>query len=196
MAALRRAPRARAAALVVTATLLLACGASGGTPEPGIASETGGSAGAPLTTTGGARATGGAPPLGGATPTGSGGIGLYSSVFEPAAGAGGGGEVVIECDYSAPGCDFSRMEGCCEPLACTHANGANVWDTYPIESCQALIACMRENPGCSTAEDPLCLMDEDPSGPCLDETYAASHTDPEGPYAWTVELMRCVCGYD
>ncbi len=192
-AALRFSDRVRSAALGAAAALLLACGASGGAPEPGVATGSGG-AGAPATTTGGARPTGGAP-LGGAAPTGSGGIGLYSSVFEPAAGAGGGGEMLLECDYSTPGCDYTRLQGCCEPLACTHANGADVWDTYPIESCEALVACMQENPGCTTAEDPLCFMDEDPNGPCIDETYAASHTDPEGPYAWTLELMRCVCGY-
>ncbi len=194
MAALRRSDRARSVALGAAAALRLACGAGGGAPEPGVAA-TGETGGAPPSETGGARTTGGAP-LGGAAPMGGDGIGLYSSVFEPAAGAGGGSEpVVVECDYSTPGCDYTRLQGCCEPLACTHANGADVWDTYPIEACEALVACMQANPACTTAEDPLCFMNEDPNGPCIDETYAASHTDPEGPYAWTLELMRCVCGY-
>jgi hypothetical protein len=175
--------------------LLVACGASGGPPAPGTGSGTGGAATTP--SGGAATAPSGGSSLGGTTSTGDGGIGLYSPVFEAAAGAavGGGGTAPIACDYTTPGCDLTREAGCCEPLACDHANGADVWNTHPIEACRALLDCVQANPGCSTAADPLCFMDEDPNGPCLQQIYDASHTDADGPYAWTLDLMRCLCGY-
>lgn len=100
------------------------------------------------------------------------------------------------CVYELPpSCDWSRVEGCCAPYACERASGTDVFNTYPVESCQALVACVQANPGCSTASDPLCFQNEDPSAPCLLEGYQASHNDPDGPFAWTAELVRCVCGY-
>jgi hypothetical protein len=161
-------------------------GATAGTSGSlGSAGTTGGVAGS---ATGGTAGTSGI--------AGSGGTGLTSDVFgdggppSGAAGATGG------CEYPNPGeCDFARVDGCCLPLACERANGSDVFNTYPIESCQALVACVQAHPGCSTAADPLCFQNEDPNAPCLMEGYQASHNDPEGPFAWTAELVRCVCGY-
>lgn len=185
-------------AVVVGATLLLACSAGGGgAAEPG---RGGGSGGQSSGGSGGTvSATGGVAPgvtgaTGGMVVVGSGGVGLYSSVFEPAAGAGPGEPGVEPCDYEAvPGCDYARIDGCCERVSCQHAS-PDPWDTYPVDTCNELVACVR-TAGCSTASDPLCFMDEDPSGPCLDEIYAAQHSDADGPYAFALELMKCVCGY-
>jgi len=130
------------------------------------------------------------------------GLGLTSSVFgslEDLVGAGGNGIVVEPCDYGdAPTCDFGRVDTCCSHLACSHAS-SNPDDTYPIEACEGLLSCVQSNPGCSTAANPVCFLDsagqEDPSSICADEVYLASHTDPEGPYAFTLQLINCLCGY-
>lgn len=196
-------PRLAGAALA-GATLALACaepvpveslpdagapsfgGATGG--FGGSAPGTGGAPAAPGS--GGADGGGGSA---GARPEDA---GLGSDVFGSSAGSGGTGGTGSACDDSAsPSCDFSRVETCCSHLACEKANGADVFNTYPIESCQALVACVQSNPGCSSASDPLCFGDEDPSAPCLNEGYLASHNDPDGPFAWTVALMTCLCGY-
>lgn len=127
--------------------------------------------------------------------TGSGGTGLSSNVFGPKAGASNGGGAAA-CDGATSGdCDWTRVEGCCKPLACERANGTDVFNTYPVESCRALIACVQAHPGCSNADDPLCFQEEDPSAPCLQQGYQASHSDADGPFAWTVMLVQCVCAY-
>jgi hypothetical protein len=120
---------------------------------------------------------------------------LQSDVFGAGAKGATGEPSIPACDYSTPGCDFARIDGCCSPKACSHASGVDVFNTYPVESCDALLACVQSHPGCSTKDDPLCLQNEAPDAPCLDEAYQASHTDPDGPFAWAAELMACVCGY-
>lgn len=161
--------------------------ATGGSGGSGLAPGSGGSA--PTPGVGGAGS-------GGAPTGGAAGAGLTSSVLDPDDEVDGSAGAGPACDYSeSSGCDFERVTGCCSALACEKASGANVFDTYPVESCEALVACVQANPGCSTAEDPLCFQDEAPTAPCLREGYQASHTDPDGPFAWTVELMNCLCGY-
>lgn len=126
---------------------------------------------------------------------GGGGTGLVSDVFGRG-GLGGTAGGLAACDYpDPPECDFARVDGCCKPFACERANGADVFDTYPVESCRALVECVQANTGCSSAADPLCFQDENPSAPCLMEGYQASHTDLDGPFVWTRELVKCVCGY-
>lgn len=154
----------------------------------------------PGTAPGGAPATPPAPPSAGGTTggpsageTGGGGEGLTSGEFgseEPPA------EAAEQCEpLETAACDWSRVDGCCRDHACERASGADVFNTYPVESCQALVACVQAHPECSTPDDPLCFGDEAPGAPCLDEGYQASHQEPDGPFAWTVELVRCVCGY-
>jgi hypothetical protein len=120
---------------------------------------------------------------------------LSSDVF----GSGGLGAIAgatAACEYpSPPDCDWSRVDGCCTALACERANGSDVFNTYPVESCRELVACVQAHPGCSSGGDPLCFQDESPSAPCLMQGYQASHNDPAGPFAWTAALVGCVCGY-
>lgn len=161
--------------------------AAAGTGSGGSA----GSAGSPLPPAAGGGGLGAA---GG--PNAAGGTGLTSGVFGPGSGAGGGaGTATVGCEATTSACDWSRLTGCCKPLACERASGTDVFNTYPVESCQALVTCVQAHPGCSTASDPLCFQDEAPGAPCLQEGYQASHTDPDGPFAWTEDLVRCVCGY-
>jgi hypothetical protein len=173
--------------------LFLACAqqdelgsARGSASYAGATSEAGAGAG---------TSTGGAPTGGTAGMGGNGGSGLSSDVFGSSGVTGSGGSAAA-CDYGASAiCDWTRVEGCCSQWACEKAAGADVFNTYPVESCQALVACVNEHSGCSNAADPLCFQNENPAAPCLNEAYQASHTDPEGPFAWTVELVNCVCGY-
>lgn len=165
--------------------------------EPSSGADAGGTGG--LAGAGGAVARGGSPAGGGVAGTagsgGDGGSGLSSDVFG-SGGTSGTGTTTEACDDSSePACDWSRIDGCCKAFACERAAGSDVFNTYPVESCQALIACVQANEGCSTASDPLCFQDEDPDAPCLMEGYQASHTDPDGPFAWTAALVSCVCGY-
>lgn len=192
-------PRARTLAqLLLVPSLAFACaqgsdldaldapsGDAGSPPQSGAAGST------PLAPSAGGFGSGGSAGSGG-----SGGEALTSSSLDPNAGGGTGGIAAPACDYGAtPTCDFTRETGCCSHLACQKASGANVFDTYPVESCQALLTCIQANPGCSSASDPLCFQDEAPTAPCLDEGYRASHTDPDGPFAWTKTLVECLCGY-
>jgi hypothetical protein len=132
---------------------------------------------------------------GAAGAAGMGGTGLTSDEFGSAGTSSADGGSVAPCDYGAtPTCDFTRVETCCSQYACERAS-SDPWNTYPIESCQALVACVQAHPGCSTASAPLCFQDGDTSSPCLDEGYQASHEDPEGPFAFTLKQMKCVCGY-
>lgn len=136
-----------------------------------------------------------APPPPTSSSGGAGGAsdGLHSDVF--GSGSIASTPTVVACDYSSPGCDFARVDGCCSEKACVHASGADVFDTYPVESCEALLECVQGHPGCGTKDDPLCFRNEAPGAPCLQEGYLASHEDPDGPFAWTAALMACVCGY-
>ncbi len=178
------------------AVLCCACAISG--EPPSAASDGLGGSRPALATGGGGGGTGGsasgavagAPLTGGVSNTGG---SLVSDVFGLSAPEASGG--ASACDGPVAQCEWSRLDGCCKHLACERANGADVFNLYPVQSCQALLACVRAHPGCSNADDPLCFGAEDPGAPCLNEGYQASHTDPAGPYAWTVELVRCVCGY-
>lgn len=126
---------------------------------------------------------------------GTAGAGLTSSMFGSGGLSNPDAGSVPACDYgTAPSCDFTRVDNCCSQYACENAT-SDPWDTYPIESCQALVACVQANPGCSTASDPLCFQDGATGAPCLDEGYQASHEDPSGPFAFTVKQVKCVCGY-
>ncbi|HET9956779.1 MAG TPA: hypothetical protein VFQ61_19925 [Polyangiaceae bacterium] len=189
--------------------LLIGCGAAEDTP-PSSPGNSGGRVGAGGKASGGTTSAGGTTSSvtsggtavvgGGGTSTSSSsaGIGLYSSVFEAGGTSAGGtsGAPPVVCDDSEPGtCDWTRVEGCCKQWACNRANGEDVFNPRPITACEALVTCVRANPGCSTASDPLCFQDEKPTAPCLDEGYLASHEDPDGPFAWTEHLVRCVCGY-
>ncbi len=175
-----------------------ACSASNEVDDPSPAPESTGGTDDPVTGTGGSVV--GAGGTGGLVVDE--GVGLTSSVFGSLAdllAAGGGGVVIEPCDYGpTPTCDFTRLQGCCSHLDCSKAS-RNPDDTYPIEACQGLLACAQANPDCSTATNPFCFFDaageEDPNSVCADEVYLASHTDPEGPYAFTLELMKCACGY-
>jgi hypothetical protein len=132
------------------------------------------------------------------------GVGLTSSVFgslDELIGAGGGGSVVVEpCDYGAsPTCDYGRVNTCCSHLACIGAaDPTNPDDTQPVQACENLISCVQTN-GCSTAANPFCFLDaagqEDENSPCAQEVYNAAHTEADGPYAHTLELINCLCGY-
>lgn len=174
-------------------TLVAGCSQANDMKSPGAAVDGGAS-----TSTGGAATTGGGASLGGTgtvLPPVEENTGLTSPVFgsidDVVPDAGGGPE---PCEYpTPPTCDYTRIDGCCSHLACSKASGSDVDNPYPIESCNALVACVQANPGCSTADDPLCFGNE--AGPCVDEGYQASHEDLEGPFWWTVDLMRCVCGY-
>jgi hypothetical protein len=132
---------------------------------------------------------------GAAGAAGMGGTGLVSDMFGNGGEGNPDGGSVAACDYGAtPTCDFTRVDDCCRQYACQKAS-SDPWNTYPIESCQALVACVQAHPGCSSASDPLCFQDGDSSSPCLNEGYQASHEDPEGPFAFTMKQLQCVCGY-
>lgn len=186
--------RDEALSVLVVLAVAAGCQAGGREGGPTAALAPGASAGA-AGASGGGRATGGT----GGVVAGAedGGVGLTSSVFgslEELLGTGGE-NAVAACDYGAsPGCDFTRAEGCCSHLSCVHATD-DPYDVHPVEACEALVACVQSHPGCSSAADPLCFQDENPDGPCLTEAYTASHEDPEGPFAFTEDLMRCICGY-
>ena len=151
-----------------------------------------GPGGAPTTGPTGPTAPGTGGFDGSAGETGSGGAGLTSGEFgsdEPAPDA------PVECEpLDTNTCDWSRLDGCCRAHACERASGTDVFNTYPVESCQSLVACVQSHAGCSNPDDPLCFRDEAPDAPCLSEGYQASHEDPDGPFAWTADLVRCVCG--
>lgn len=182
----------QATSLLIASLLTSACGAGGEGARLSTEPGSGGTA-----TTGGAGPTGGSTvaPLGGAPPTHTGGVGLYSEVFEPIPGAGSGGSTAAPVCEPTTACDFTRQTGCCERLSCDHANRADVWNSHPIEACKALVKCVQDHPGCTTASDPLCFQNEAATAPCLTEGYNASHNEPDGPFAYTLELMRCLCGY-
>ncbi len=149
---------------------------------------------------GGSVGTGGAhtaPPVPTTSDAGAGGAvdPLQSDVFGAGSQGATGEPSIPACDYSTPGCDFTRLDGCCSAKACSHASGADVFNTYPVESCEALLSCVQSHPECGGKDDPLCFGNEAPDAPCLQEGYLASHTDPDGPFAWTLDLMACVCGY-
>lgn len=132
---------------------------------------------------------------GAAGSAGTAGAGLTSNEFGNGGTSNADGGSVVACDYgTTPSCDFTRVENCCSQYACEKAT-SDPWNTYPIESCQALVACVQAHPGCSTASDPLCFQDGNSSSPCLNEGYQASHEDPQGPFAFTVKQVKCVCGY-
>lgn len=148
---------------------------------------------------GGSGGTGGSPTGGTAPVLGAGGAGLRSSVFEPLEGysSGGQGGAVVKCEPSTvSGCDWSRLDGCCSQWACNKVTRLDVFDTYPITSCESLVKCVKAHPGCSTADDPLCFQNEAASAPCLNEGYLASFKDESGPFAWTKHLVACACGLE
>lgn len=171
--------------LVATLSTAWGCARADWGPEPDSAPGGAPSLPRPPASTGGVT--------GHAGDTGTGGTGLTSGEFgseEPDP------ESPEQCEpLATPTCDWSRVDGCCQEHACTRASGADVFNLYPVESCEDLVSCVQAHPGCSTPEDPLCFRNEAPDAPCLREGYQASHEDPDGPFAWTAELVRCVCGY-
>ena len=179
------------------AALAGACGAGGGGDPPSASTETGGSAGAGTTVaTGGnyVRSAGGTGGIGVEEETG-----LTSAVFgslDDLVGSGAGGANPTACDYGdVPSCDMTRIEGCCSHLACEFAPANDEWDTYGMETCESLLDCVEQHPGCSTADDPVCFVTGGEDAPCRQLGYAAGHEDPDGIFAFTVELVRCLCGY-
>lgn len=170
-------------------------GGSGGTAGGGSAGTA--SAGSAGTVAGGGTA--GTAPFGGLAGTGGtmtggsgGGAGTSGSGGKASAGSGGGGAGATGNDS----CDWSKSA--CMSLACDRACPQGMGD-YCQTACGAIITCIKANPGCGTASDPMCVNRAQNTGSankCTSEWEGGGGgSDPLQPPAQAAtDYFNCACG--
>ena len=159
--------------------------ATGGTLSStgGIATSTTG--GKPFGNTGGATGnTGGS--AGKSAGGAAGGVGGSAGGAGGKSGGGGGG--------GADSCNWAM----CTQEQCSSACPTNMGD-YCATACGAIITCIRANPGCGTAADPMCVNRKAGTGAanvCTAqwESGSGSASPPGAPAQAAINYFKCACG--
>jgi hypothetical protein len=84
----------------------------------------------------------------------------------------------------------------CESKSCAAKCPATSTDSgYCLGACSGVFDCVKRNPGCSTAADPVCAAREAgrPKA-CTTAWESAGESRDSGPSAFAFELIQCLCG--
>lgn len=102
-------------------------------------------------------------------------------------GTGGGATVAGDCDWNSRSCDDKSCAMACPDPA---KDGS-----YCLGTCNAIVDCVKRNPGCHSPADPVCAARNSlgQKKVCTDTWEMAGGNEPSRPASSARALIECLC---